>query len=50
MSKRAIKNKSSGSTLSRIYNPVTKTYYSVRLRKTSAGEKGTIIGKWSPKK
>jgi hypothetical protein len=34
----------------RIHNPVTNTYYSVRVRNTSSGKKGTIIGKWSPKK
>jgi len=31
----------------RIYNPVTKSYYSVRVKSTKAGKKGTIIGKWS---
>ena len=29
----------------RIYNPVTKTYYSLRTRSTSKGKKGTIKGK-----
>ncbi len=33
----------------RIHNPVTNTYYQVRRRSTSAGRKGTIIGKWSSK-
>jgi len=32
----------------RIYNPVTKTYYQIRVRSTSAGQKGSIIKKWSP--
>jgi len=31
----------------RIYNPVTKSHYSVRVRSTTVGKKGTIIGKWS---
>ena len=34
----------------RIHNPITKTYYSVRVKNTSVGKKGTIIGKWKPKK
>jgi hypothetical protein len=35
----------------RIYNPVTGTYYSVRQRSTSSGNKGSIKGKWKqPKK
>lgn len=33
----------------RIHNPVTNSYYQVRKRSTSAGKKGTIIGKWSNK-
>jgi methyl coenzyme M reductase subunit C len=33
----------------RIHNPVTNSYYQVRRRSTSAGKKGTIIGKWSSK-
>lgn len=32
----------------RIYNPVTKTYYQVRVKTTSAGQKGSILKKWSP--
>lgn len=34
----------------RISNPVTGTYYKLRVRSTSAGNKGTIMGKWSPPK
>lgn len=34
---------------SRIYNPRTKTYYSIRKRSTKKGQKGTIQGKWKPK-
>lgn len=34
--------------IKRISNPVTGTYYQIRVRSTSAGNKGTIIGKWSP--
>lgn len=37
------------SSTTRIHNPVTNSYYSLRVRNTSAGKKGTIIGKWSPK-
>ncbi len=37
-------------TTKRIHNPVTNSYYSVRVKNTSAGKKGTIIGKWTPKK
>jgi len=33
----------------RIYNPVTNSYYQIRQRTTSAGRKGSIIGKWSSK-
>ncbi len=40
----------SSSNARRIHNPVTNTYYQVRVKNTSAGNKGTIIGKWSPKK
>jgi hypothetical protein len=32
----------------RIHNPTTKSYYATRERSTSAGPKGSIIGKWSP--
>ena len=38
------------SLLKKIYNPVTKTSYALRVRSTSAGKKGTIIGKWSVNK
>lgn len=34
----------------RIWNPVTGSYYQIRQKTTSAGTKGTIIGKWSPPK
>jgi hypothetical protein len=34
----------------RISNPVTGTYYRLRVHSTSAGNKGTIMGKWSPPK
>ena len=44
-----VKSKTSSNT-KRIHNPVTNTYYSVRVKNTSAGKKGTIMGKWSPKK
>lgn len=37
-------------TKKRIYNPITKSYYQIRVRSTSVGEKGTIIGKWRPPK
>lgn len=30
----------------RIYNPVTETYYEIRQRSTSRGNKGTIKGKY----
>lgn len=33
----------------RIYNPVTNSYYQIRQKTTSAGRKGSIIGKWSNK-
>lgn len=36
------------STIKRIRNPVTGTYFKIRQRTTSGGNKGTIIGKWSP--
>ena len=38
------------SSTSRIHNPITNTYYRIRIKSTSAGKKGTIIGKWSSKK
>jgi hypothetical protein len=44
------KRTSSSSNTKRIHNPVTNTYYSVRVKNTSAGRKGTIMGKWSSKK
>ncbi len=34
------------SSTKKIYNPVTKTYYKLRVKSTSAGKKGTIIGKY----
>lgn len=34
----------------RIYNPKTRSYYSIRVRSTKKGTKGTIKGKWKPKK
>lgn len=42
--------KKGGSSVTRIHNPVTNSYYKLRTRSTSAGKKGTIVGKWSPKK
>jgi hypothetical protein len=33
----------------RIYNPVTKKYYSVRQKTTKKGTKGEIKGLWSSK-
>ena len=33
----------------RIHNPITNTYYQVRQKTTKAGQKGSIIGKWSSK-
>lgn len=45
-----IKNSSNSKvTVKRIHNPVTNSYYKLRVRNTSAGKKGTIIGKWSSK-
>lgn len=32
----------------RISNPVTGTYYRLRIRTTPAGRRGTIMGKWRP--
>lgn len=40
----------SETSISRIRNPVTGTYYKIRVRNTSAGKRGTILGKWSPPK
>ncbi|KUK77135.1 MAG: hypothetical protein XD93_0517 [candidate division WS6 bacterium 34_10] len=34
----------------RIHNPVTNSYYKIRQKSTSAGKKGSIMGKWSSKK
>ena len=34
----------------RIYNPTTKTHYSIRQRSTKKGKAGTIKGKWKAKK
>ncbi len=34
----------------RIYNPVTKKYYSIRQRTTKYGRAGQIKGLWSYKK
>jgi len=34
----------------RIYNPWTKTFYSIRQRSSVRGKKGTIKGKWKPPK
>jgi len=31
----------------RIHNPSTGTYFSVRVRTTKAGSKGTIMKRWS---
>jgi len=42
--------KSPNNSAKRIYNPVTRTYYSIRIKDTSAGNKGSIIGKWHPPK
>jgi len=30
----------------KLYNPVTRTYYKVRIKNTKNGNKGSIIGKW----
>lgn len=38
------------SQITRIRNPVTGTYYKLRIRSTPAGKRGTIMGKWSPPK
>jgi|GEM_PF-2218084 len=43
------KTTTKSNTTKRISNPVTGTYYQIRVRSTSAGNKGTIIGKWSSK-
>jgi hypothetical protein len=32
----------------RIYNPKTGRYYQIRQRSSSKGQKGTIMGTWSP--
>jgi hypothetical protein len=34
----------------KIYNPYTGTYYEIRTKTTSRGQKGTIIGVWKKKK
>jgi hypothetical protein len=34
----------------RIHNPVTGRYYQIRQRSSSKGERGTIMGTWSPPK
>jgi hypothetical protein len=34
----------------RIYNPYTETYYEIRIKNTSRGKKGTIIGSYKKKK
>lgn len=39
-----------GESKKRIYNPVTRSYYQIRVRSTSAGQKGSILSKWSPPK
>lgn len=52
-SKKSVKNStaSSGkSSVKRIHNPITNSYYQLRVRNTSEGNRGTIIGKWSPPK
>ncbi len=41
------KSSSSASRRVRIYNPVTHSYYKLRRRSTSAGNRGSIIAKWS---
>ncbi len=35
-------------TKKRIYNPWTKSYYSISQRSSVKGKKGTIKGKWTP--
>lgn len=35
-------------TRKRIHNPKTGRYYQVRQRSSSKGQKGTIMGTWSP--
>jgi len=40
----------SDDTKKRIHNPVTGRYYQIRQRSTCKGEKGTIMGTWSPPK
>jgi len=32
----------------RIYNPKTGRYYRIRLRSSTKGRKGTIMGLWKP--
>lgn len=34
----------------RIYNPVTRKYYELRVKTTKYGKAGQIKGLWSPKK
>ena len=41
---------STNTRITRIRNPVTGTYYRLRVRSTPAGNRGTIMGKWSPPK
>jgi len=33
----------------RIHNPTTRKYYKLRERTTSKGQKGQILGTWTPK-
>lgn len=46
MSKTKKTKSSSTSPRKRLYNPTTKSYYKVRERTTSRGQKGTIMSKW----
>jgi len=47
MKKSILEKKSNSAITKRIYNSITGSYYSVRVRSTNMGKKGTIIGKWS---
>jgi len=45
-----VATKSYSSVDNKVYNPVTNTYYEVKIQSTPAGKKGTIVGKYSRKK
>jgi hypothetical protein len=44
------KPKNSYEARKRIHNPTTGRYYQIRQRSSSKGERGTIMGTWSPPK